>query len=480
MRALLLTSAAALCLSTLAGCGGGEGVDLSGVSSFQITISQVNGQDPPASDAPLPANLGDSDEEWQFAIQAVDLSGEPVDFDGYARVRVEPGSVSSVDSPSAYGRNIKFTKGKAAGTAFVTAVYGESRLWIEDMGYSPVDPADSPKCADGEDDDADGLVDYPADPGCAFADDDTEETGTEAVGVSPSVHYALPRVADIQGAGTETPFPFEGIQIGTASPQRVIVTRVSSDGFYVTDIDGPGGASNSLFAFNFSTPAGMRVCDRVDYLAGTVSEFFGFTELSFPTYDVEFWDPEKGDCPVPEPTALDAATIKNPVIMETLESSLVRVSGYHITKNFGPKPAVKNVFKEDQSSCDLNGDGQVDFENAAEASCANVCSADPECTEWTGFSARGNYKISSGSSVIQIQTSAVADFDPPSFRGQEIAAITGTMRNFSGGSLNWTIEARCPDDLVCSFSGACADEIKSSQEACVRPRNADDPDEGTN
>jgi hypothetical protein len=51
-----------------------------------------------------------------------------------------------------------------------------ARLWVEDLGYLPdttdgkADPA-----ANGKDDNGDGLIDFPADPGCAFADDDTEE-----------------------------------------------------------------------------------------------------------------------------------------------------------------------------------------------------------------------------------------------------------------------------------------------------------------
>ncbi|MEZ4300692.1 MAG: hypothetical protein R3B70_37500, partial [Polyangiaceae bacterium] len=252
------------------------------------------------------------------------------------------------------------------------------------------------------------------------------------------------------------------------------------DGFYATDVSGPPGASNGIFAFNFSTPAGMRVCDRLVYLSGTLSEFFGFTELSFPSYDVTFTKEGEGECEVPEPTLLDDTVIKNPVVMETLESSLVRIEGYHIASNFGPGLMVNNLAKPEASNCDLNGDGQIDFENPKEASCSNACSDDPECSEWTGFSARGNYKVSKGNSMIQVQTSTVADFDPPSHRGEELTAVTGTMRNFSGGSLNWTIETRCPDDLVCSSSGACASEILSSKKACVRLRTTDDPDEATN
>lgn len=465
-----------------------EALSLTGVSSFDVRILQVNGADPPTQDAPLPANIGVTNERWDFEIVAVDAYGKETGFEGYARLLVEPGAVNFVEGEGAVGRNAFFVGGKSAGTALVTTVYGPSRLWVEDIGYTPAPVSAPPKCADGKDNDDDGVIDYPADPGCAFADDDSEEEGTFAAGVSDPVHYALPRIADIQGTGTETPYPFEGIQVATGDPQKVLVTRVASDGFYVTDVNGPPGASNSLFAFNFNTPAGMRVCDRLVYFSGTLSEFFGFTEISFPSYDVTFPKEGEGECEVPEPALLDTATMSDAVKMEALESALVRIEGYTIAANFGSKNPKKSVmcdfgwcFGPDASNCDLNGDGQIDFDNPEENSCANTCSKSADCSEWTSFSARGNYKVSKGANnQIQIQTSTVADFDPPSFRGQTIAALTGTMRNFSGGTLNWTVEARCPDDLVCSFSPACSEKILSSKEACVRLRTTDDPDEATN
>lgn len=483
MKRTSIAAAGALCLSSLACTEPAK--DLDGIASFKVTVSKVNGADPPGVKSPLEANIGLTDDVWEFSLEAVDLYGAAVDYDGFARVRVEPGAVNTVEGKGAVGRNVLVTDGKASGKALVTAVYGPSRLWIEDVGYTPVDPAKPPSCADGIDDDGDERIDYPADPGCEFADDDSEEGGSFAAGVSAPVYYALPRIADIQGEGTKTPYPFEGIQAATEDPQRVIVTRVSSDGFYVTDVNGPPGRSNSLFAFNFSTPAGMRVCDRLTYLAGTVNEFFGFSEMSFPSYDVSFVKAGQGDCEVPSPAVLDAKIIKDPVKMEALESALVRVEGFHIAENFGPALALKNSFKPGQSNCDLNGDGQIDFTNTAESGCSDACSANPECSEWTGFSARGNYKISDGGSCgsghcIQINTSSVADFDPPSFSGETITSITGTMRNFSGGTLNWTIETRCTDDLVCSFTDACQKKVLSSKEACVRLRTTDDPDEGTN
>lgn len=476
MPLAIATSAASL------GCTDG-GSNLTGISSFQVAIPKVNDKDPPTIDQPLPANIGDKDEKWDFDLTAVDAYGKPVDFDGFVRVRVTPGSVNGVNQEGSLGRNILVTGGKAQGSVLVTAMYGPSRLWVEDDGFNPVDPGKPPSCADGKDNDGDGVIDYPADPGCELANDDTEEGGSYAAGVSAPIHYALPRVADVQGEGTATPYPFQGIQVFTDDPQRVIVTRVASDGFYVTDVKGPEGRSNSLYAFNFNTPAGMRVCDRLTYFAGTMSEFFGFTELNFPSYDVSFVKQGEGECEVPEPTVIDKTVFNDIVKMETLESSLVRVLHMKVADYFGPGAAVLNAFDADHSSCDLNGDGQVDFDNKKESLCSDACAKDPKCSEWTGYSARGNYVVYSGSFVMQINTGTVTGFDPLTLKGKEIPAITGTLRNFSGGSRNWTIETRCPDDL-CLEGQPCAvdlpNNLPSSKEACVRLRTTDDPDEGTN
>ncbi|WP_437730950.1 hypothetical protein [Sorangium sp. So ce1335] len=482
-RRAALTAVAAISgmvAASLAGCGG-DGGPPRGVSSFWVKVERVNGEAPPPADEPLPANRGDTVDTWRFRVEARDPAGRRADFDGMVRLSVEPGAVIDVEADGegvAVGRNVRLRDGVAVGAVHVTAVYGPARLWAEDIGYLPA--RDRPACSNGVNDDGPGdvLIDFPADPGCAFADDDTEEGGTFSAGASEPVAYALPRIADVQGGGSTTPYPFEGIQINTAAPQRVVVTRVASDGFYVTDLAGQDGGYNHLFAFNFNTPANMRVCDRLEYLAGTVNEFFGFTELSFPSYEIA--RAEEGEaCEVPEPALLDAQTIADAGAMERLESGLVRVEGVHISKNFGPRPARDNVFGPDQSSCDLNGDGQVDFESPAEGRCANACSRDPECSEWTSYSARGNYKVTDGSTMIQIQTGTVSDFDPTSHRGRELGSVTGTLRNFSGGSLNWTVEARCPDDLVCDAPG-CAPVAKTSKEACVRPRSLNDNDAETN
>ncbi len=473
-------------------CATSKDVDL-GTQTFKIVVLAVGDADPPTIDEPLPANIGNVDETWTVEVQAVGSDGQPTDFDGVVRISVEPGAVVSVESAEGetLGRNLRLAGGKGTGRVTVTAVYGEARLWVEDLGYAPAEPGKTPACANGENDDPDEdvVVDFPTDPGCAFADDDSETGGTFAAGASPPVHYSLPSVQDVQGRGATTPFPYEAITVNTSGFHELVVTRVAKDGFYVTDISGQATGFNHLFAFNFSTPRGMRVCDRVTLLSGTVSEFFGFTELNFPSFDVDpLFEGEEAKCKVPEPALLDDVIIADANEMEKLESGLVRITDLRVASKFGPKPALNNVFAEDQSNCDLNGDGKVDFDSDAEAACGNACSADADCAEWTGYIARGNYKVYKpivdmgmevGRAVIQVQTDGAPGFNPVANRGGEVAAITGTLRNFSGGSLNWTIEARCPDDVVCAQPG-CSEKILGPKEACVDLRTEGDNDEGSN
>lgn len=449
--------------------------------SFKVVVTLVDGQPLPTKEAPLPANLADVVEQWDFTAQAVDENGDiNTDFDGYARVSMVPGSVAAVTGGDSFGRNVKFVAGQATGSAEVTAMFGATRLWVEDIGYTPAPDGVQPICANGIDDDGNVAVDHPNDPGCAFADDMTEEAGTLTTGVSQAVYYLRPTLADVQGRGSETPYRAVSVEVKTNEPNYVVVTRVASAGFFVTDIGEPGGY-NHMFAFNFNTPEGMRVCDRLSFLTGTAAEFFGFTELNFPSYEV---DPvfEGEACLVPEPTVLTDDLIDNDSELEKLESGLVRIEGYTIPNNFGPELAENNVFAANASNCDLNGDGTVDFLSDAEGSCANVCAADPDCTEWVSFASRGNYKVSKGSRQIQVNTGTAFGFDPTANKGETIAALSGTLRNFSGGSLNWTIETRCIDDLVCdkSVDEACTAEPVPSTEACVTLRTEFDNDAGTN
>ena len=186
---------------------------------------------------------------------------------------------------------------------------------------------DPPQCSDGIDNNHNGLIDYPADPGCYAPIDNTEDLGTYASGASETLFFQSPRVSLVRGydpanggAGNATDFPNSQVSIdtgwrgGTSYAFSTVVIGLTSSGFYVEDLQNdlasPPGY-NGLFAYNFSTPSFMRVCDRHQVLSGTASDFYGFTELNYPTWQLEYWDPTERPCLVPEPTVLGVVDLNN-------------------------------------------------------------------------------------------------------------------------------------------------------------------------
>lgn len=452
-----------------------EGRTSNGLASFRVEVISVNGDDLPSKDDPLPANRGNRDERWTFRVQALNERNEALAFDGPVRLSVVPGALLGVSGAEVEGRNLWLRGGKAEGEARVRSVYGPSRLWVTDLGYDPADAGETPACANHQNDDAedDILVDYPADPGCAFGNDASEAEGSYSVGVSQPIQYALPSIADVQGPGSSTPYAFETVDVKTASPQNLVVTRLTQDGFYVSDVGNPEPGSHSLFVFNYATPYGTRICDELSSLSGVLVEFFGFTELSFPSFRIRQVN-DMTKCRVPAPVVLAPEIVSEGVEMERLESALVEARGCKVPKFFGQEPAVDAQFGPNRSSCDLNGDGQVDFLSPAEATCSGLCNADDECTEYTSFDARGNFKVRCEGGVIQLNLNAAPEIQPRSLKGQSLGIVRGTLRNFSGGDLNWTLEARCPDDVVACEEGEafddCAKKFLPLNKACVRQR----------
>lgn len=458
----------------------------------------------------------DEPRPFRVVVRALDARGNPdPSFNGFVRISAKPGAIEPIDGPDAEGRNVKLTAGESP--EFVVRLanaYGTTFILADDLGYVPVDPMSDPPpaCSNGIDDDGDGKVDFPADEGCAFANDDNEEGGSYAQGASAPIFYQLPRVADVRGircdaAGEcsgsgKTPYPKEQIFLDTgyhdkADGSRVfdfdmVVTRIAQNGFYVTDTKDPRGAGfNSVFAFNFSAPPRMRVCDRLKTFAGTATEFFGLTQISYPTWTLEEWDPQERPCLVPEPTVfgpLDVPHISErtgnvevPTTLLPLSGSLVRAltggaDGYtvKVTPKFGPGdvPEHNGLFvpTEDASNCDFDKDGSIDFtKGTAEQRCSDACTKDPECTEYSNFAARSTFRltISDGNNTgaVQADATAAAEFHPLEMKGQQLRSFTGTLHYFSGGS-QFTIQARCKDDIVVDLAA----KPLPSDKACVFPR----------
>jgi hypothetical protein len=458
---------------------------------------------------PLPIVV-DTPQSFHVVVKAVDRGGNiDPSFNGYVRMSSKPGGLDRIVNPAANGRDIKLTNGQSPEIELkLVNAYGPTFLLADDLGYEPGDPLATPPpaCADGIDNDGDFKIDYPADEGCASPNDNTEEGGTYSQGASPPIYYALPRVAEARGlrcqgdlctGGGVTPYQKEPLPFDTGYHEKengppqfdfdVIVTRISSDGFYVTDVKDPRGFS-SIFTFNFNAPPQMRVCDRLKTFAGTAAEFFGLTQVSYPTWTLEEWDPEKRPCGVPEPRVLTPADL--PSVDNTtanllpLTGSLVRVlttSGkleVKVSPKFGPGdvPELGGAFapSEQASNCDYDKNGKIDFTTGSkEQLCATACTNDPECTEWSNYLSRGPFRltvtdlVTQTSAAIQADTSTSASFKPLDHRGQLLKSFSGTLSYFSGGA-QYTIEARCKDDIVVDKT----QQILPSDRACVYPRTA--------
>lgn len=418
-------------------------------------------------------------------------------FNGFVNIAVTPAvleSVSAGPSVPVAGRTVQLTNGVADGVRvrFVRG-YGEVRVWVEEAGYDPVDPGDPmpPLCANGLDDDGDGLVDFPADYGCNAPNDDSERGGSYALGASEAIYVDSPTVDDVNGPGGSSPLINERVSITKGT---LIVTRISPAGFWVTDTartmcsdpSNPGAmrrCSNSLFSFNFRLPEGMRPCDRLEVLQGTVQEFTGTTQFAQPAWDIPaqgLWIDEatSGRCPIPEPVEIRATELADSqTLWEPLENGLVRANGVRLSTNIGPAhPNCQAngsgcTFAPATSNCDFNDDGRVDFDDAREGGCANTCQQTIGCSEWSNWSRFGqiavDFSVGQMAGVQRLNIAprtAISDFDPlrPPFTATTNLVVTGTIKQVGP---NWIIEPRCGQDLV--LEG----RAQPTNATCLQPRS---------
>jgi hypothetical protein len=498
---------ALICGSALAqgACSDGFGTPKRG---SRLTVDLIGADDPKIVGTkldPLPLQV-EKPQPFRIIVRARDPFGNiDTSFNGFVRVSSKPGAIERINSDDADGRSLRLTNGESPEVEVrLTNGYGATYILADDIGYAPSDPVAEPPpaCSNALDDDGDGIIDAPADEGCAFANDNSETGGNYSQGSSAPIFYRLPRVADVRGlkcvenfgcAGNgSTVYPKEQIFLDTGYHQKpdgalvydfdLVVTRISSDGFYVSDVKDQRGGFNSIFSFNFNAPPRMRVCDRLKSFGGTANEFFGFTQISYPTWTLEEWDPTKRPCLVPEPHVI-TTTEGDPTQLLPLSGSLVRALGLtgkvevKVTPKFGPGnlPQKEGAFLptvEGGTNCDLNNDGRIDFtKGQPEEACSTACTADPECTEYSNFAARSTFRITikdleTGVAIaVQADATASAEFKPLEMKGKPMKAFTGTLHFFSGGS-QFTIEARCKDDIVLDLN----QQALPSDKACVFPR----------
>ncbi len=235
-----------------------------------------------------------------LSFRALNAKGDLVtNYQSRARVTVRPGQLQSIDGETTEDR-IQFTGGLAEAEVAWRFSFGETQIWIEDVGEDPID-----ECEDGKDNDGDQLIDS-QDPDCIRA---TEGTGkaTNAIGISPVFHFKMPKVSDVQFSPictTESPILGENMTINEGT---LIVTGTSQGGLYVSDLDGFEKGYHTLYLYTYSNPGGVKRGDRLCSVSGNVIEFIGNTQLNYPEFEV--YDPQLKNCTIAHPEKIGLESI---------------------------------------------------------------------------------------------------------------------------------------------------------------------------
>lgn len=325
--------------------------------SFKVEVREPVG----TAEAPLP--YATTPQVFTLDVQAVDLEGQPADwFEGEVNLDVAPRGRLAQGQP----RTVTITKGKAEGVVVeIHRVHGDSNIWVEDRGT-----ADKP--------------------------------GSYATGLSPTIHVAHPTLHDVSETTNVAGSALDGdfVQVNTAG-RRLVVTGIAVDGFYLSDIDEPTDSFNAIFAHTHSRPRGVVQGDLITEIIGTVEEFYGFTELSFPTYKV---GGHLDDIPTLQ---LSTPLLADDLAMEKLESRLLEV--------------------RDVTVCPL-GEGYSSF------------------GQWVVILPGGNCNTGAGGINIVSALSAT-NFTPELLVGKVLKRITGDLRYHVAARPNWLLYTRGDADI---------------------------------
>lgn len=349
-------------LLLLAACGPGPAL----VERVEPTFLEVTLVDERhgSAEEPLPFS-GDADgdgendpERWHITVRALDRDQALVDFNGDLTLSVRPGKV-------AQDPVIHVEGGEWEGDVAIQNGFGPTRIWVSDLG--------------DEDADSGRPISY-------------------ATGVTDAIWYAKPTIAELQRTADPETNALAGEYAELRVEDReVVVTAVTTNGFWVTDkLDEPG-SGNSLFVYTFNKPDDIfAVGATVTKLDGIDQEYLATTQLYWPTI-------EAGDSATdpPEPTVLDGGTACDEVAMEGLESSRVDLLGWQIPDTF------------DETSDDF-----ADFE------------------------AYGQWPIQLGSCVVYVESGGAApDFYPPDYAGMTLPRVTGMVSQVFGSVVIVVVDA---------------------------------------
>jgi hypothetical protein len=291
-------------------------------------------------------------------VRTLDKNQAPYSFDGDITFNARPGGV--VGDPL-----VTMTGGEWTGTVQIEHGFGPTRIWASDLGDRDVE---SPR-----------VTSY-------------------ATGVTDAIWYDIPTIAEMQA----TDDPAVNALVGEyaevqAENRQVVVTAVTTNGFWVTDVLDEPGSGNSLYIYTFSKPdEAFYVGAQVVKLAGIDQEYLETTQFYWPTIEAG-----TDTLPVPDAIVLDEGTACDPEKAELLESSRVEAIGAQIPEDFT--------------------DSSDDYDN---------------------FLSYGQWPLMVGTCKVYVSSSGtVPDFYPPDHAGETLPRVSGMDTDIFGDVIITVLDA---------------------------------------
>jgi hypothetical protein len=217
---------------------------------------------------------------------------------------------------------------------------------------------------------------------------------------------------------------------------------VRDDGFYISDWR-EGDLLNDyghIYVYTYSNPdlieeeaegpVDIKVGQRLIWISGNVTEFYGLTEIGFPVWS---WKRQQdgtiGIHRLPEPVTVTAQDVINPERMEALESAPVIVQDVRVGN-----------FSETCSDYLQYGQWPVEL---GQDSCGSVPVGEWDCR---------NDVNNKECLLINSNKGRPEGFDPAEYKGKCIKYIKGNLRHvmpkYPRKDVNlWIIETDSPDDI---------------------------------
>lgn len=309
-----------------------------------------------------------------FTVQTLDKDGQSYPLNGDLTVRVRPGRLSM-------DPKITIENGVWTGDVTWEAAFGPARFWFGDEGDKDIDSG---------------------------------RPAGWATGVSPIFHFVIPTIAQMQEIDdpetNQLAGEFAELEI---AERQVVVTEIATDGFWATDLLDGADSYGSIYVYTFGKPEGVVAGTRLLGLDGSVQEYLGTTQLSFPNYTGS----DTETLMVPDAIALEGVTglcdgsDVNSNAAEALEASRVSLTGAKIPASFT---------SESEEYLDYIEYGQWPIETSM------------GCTLY----------ISTGTAVIGL--------DPLEWAGAEIPSVSGMLTQIWS---QWIITITDADDIqITGFS----------------------------